>query len=330
MKYEIIIIGGGTAGLRTAIMCSRKTKVLMVEPGVIGGTCLNTGCIPTKAMIYASHLYDLGKNMSFFGIEAKPKVNFEKVMDRVNSISAEGRKHINQGLKKNKNLDVVKGKAKFIGKKKIQVGSKVYEGENIVIATGAKNFVPPIKGLKETGFHDNETMLKAKKLPKSVIMIGGGYISMEYASFFNNFDVKVTVLERLPEVLEMLDDDIRDTLVTSNQKQDITIKTNINILEVKSSGKNVEVIYNDVRDPNSKKESVKAESVFLATGRVPNTKSLEAEKSGIKVGKRGDIMINSYLETSCKGVYAIGDCNGKPMFAHSAKRQTDIVKQNIF
>jgi mycothione reductase len=326
-KFKVIVIGGGTAGLKVATRSSKKVKTLLVEPGMLGGTCLNTGCIPTKALIYASHLYALTKEMDYFGVKAKATINFKKLLQRVNSISEEGREKIYAAIKPNKNLIRAKGKAKFISKKTIQVGSKTYQGETIVIATGAKNFVPPIKGLKDVGYHDNETLLKAKKLPKSIIMIGGGYISMEYAAFFSSLDIKVTILERLPEVLGMLDDDIRQVLLDSHEKKNIKIVTNANIIEVK---KGVSIKFNDVRDEKSKIKTVKAEAIFLATGRVPNTKFMDLEKTDIKQGRHGDILINDMLETSCDGVYAIGDCNGKPMFAHSAKRQVKIVLENMF
>ncbi|MEK6916636.1 MAG: dihydrolipoyl dehydrogenase [Nanoarchaeota archaeon] len=325
-KFKVIVIGGGTAGLKTAIASSKKTKTLLIEPGIIGGTCLNTGCIPTKAMLYASHLYALTKEMSYFGVKAKAEINFRRLMHRVASISKEGRDHIYNGLKNNKNLVVVKAKAKFIGNKKIQAGNEAYTADNIVIATGAKNFIPPIKGLKETGYFDNESFLKAKIVPKSIIMIGGGYISMEYASFFKLLGVKVTVLERLPEILGIIDDDVRKVLLESHEKEGIKIITNANILEIK---KGVEVSYNDVRNTKSKINKIRTETVFLATGRVPNT-DLDLEKSGIKTGKKGEIIVDDYLETSCTGVYAIGDCNGYPMFAHSAKRQTYVVMDNMF
>lgn len=324
--YKIIVVGGGTAGLRIAIAASRKVKTLLIEQDLIGGTCLNTGCIPTKAMIYASHLFNLAGEMDYFGIKTSAKINFKKLMDRVNSISKEGRDHINKGLDKNVNLVVIKAKGKFVGIKKIKAGDKIYSAKNVIIATGAKNFVPPIKGLKETGFFDNVSILSAKKLPSSIVMIGGGYISMEYASFFSNLGVKVTVLERLPQILGMLDEDIRQVLLDSQEKQKIKVHTNINILEVKKDY----ILFNDVRDINSKVQKLKTQVVFLATGRVPNTNDLDLEKSKIDIGKRGEILVDDYLNTSCQGVYAIGDCNGYPMFAHSAKRQTSIAFNNIF
>ncbi|MFH2020949.1 MAG: dihydrolipoyl dehydrogenase [archaeon] len=327
MKYPLIIIGGGTAGTKLAFMACKKVKTLLIEPGVMGGTCLNTGCIPTKAMIYASLLYAHTKSMPYFGIDAKAKVNFDKLMTRVNSISKEGRDHIYVSIDRNKNLTVINAKAEFVGIKKVKAGEAVYDAETIVIATGAINSVPPVKGLKETGYLDNETLLKSKKLPNSVIMIGGGYISMEYASFFNNLGVKVTVIERLPEVLGMLDEDVRQVLLDSHEKNGIKIITNANIIEVK---KGVSLKYNDVRDEKSKVKTLSADALFLATGRVPNTKGLGCEKSKIEIGRRGEIVVDDLLKTSCKDIYAIGDCNGKPMFAHSAKRQTDIVMNNLF
>ncbi len=325
-KYKTIVIGGGTSGLKAAIMSSKKSKTLLIEPGILGGTCLNTGCIPTKAMIYASHLFALAKEMPYFGIEAKPVLNFKKMLSRVNSISEEGRQHIYKSLKKNNNLDLVKDKAKFIGIKKLMAGDEAYEADNIIIATGAKNFVPPIPGLKETGYLDNESVLSLENLPKSIVMIGGGYISMEYASFFSSLGTKVTVIEMLPEVLSALDNDVREVLLSTYKEKQVNIITNAKVVKVAKG----EVYYVKAGEEQKNKNSLKAEAVFLAAGRLPNTQCLDLDKSSINYGRRGEIIVDDYLETSCKGVYAIGDCNGHPMFAHSAKRQTIIAVNNIF
>ena len=210
-KYGLMVIGGGTAGLATALLASKMTKTVLIDPKTLGGTCLNSGCIPTKAMLHASHLYKLSNEMKQYGFSTTPKLNFRKLMDRVNGIVKSGVDHIYAGLKKNKNLTVIRAKASFINHNIVKAGSKKVRAQKIIIATGAKNFVPPIKGIKSIGYLDNETILGLKKLPKSVVMIGGGYIAMEFATFFHQLGCNVTVLVLFPNILGALDEDISNS-----------------------------------------------------------------------------------------------------------------------
>ncbi len=316
--YKLIVIGGGTGGLRTAIAASKKTKVLLIDPGILGGTCLNTGCIPTKAMLHSSHLYELRKSLSQFGLSSNFRIDFAKLMKRVRAIVKEGQDHIYAGLKKNENLKIVKGKASFISKNKLMVGKDTYSFDKAIIATGAKNFMPQIKGLEKTDYLDNASVMKLTKLPNSLVMIGGGYISMEFATFFSELGTKVTVLEKFPMVLGMLDDDTREFLKTYMEESGIKIVTDADIKEIKNNT----VYYN--------KAKIKAEKILVAAGRVPNTDGMDLEKAGINIGKKGEVIVNDYLETSNRDVYAIGDVNGRAMFAHAAKRETFVVLDNIF
>ena len=317
---RLIVIGGGTAGLRTALAAAaRGAQTKIIEPGILGGTCLNTGCIPTKALLHASHLYKKSQNLEQFGIQTTVKLDFKKLMSYVNWFPETGQAHINKSIKKYKNLEVLKNKAKFIDSKTVQVGNKKVTGDKIIIATGSKNFIPPINGL--TNYLDNISMLKLKKLPKSVVLIGGGYISMEYATFFNDLGCKVTVLELLPNIMNALDQDVIDLVGEIYEQKGVTIITGAKITEV-----NDKVYY----EKEGKISSIKAEKIFVATGRLPNTRDLNLDAAGIKTGRRGEIITNDYMETSVKDVYAIGDVTGKAMFAHTCKRESKLLIRNLF
>ncbi len=332
MKYDLMVIGGGTGGTRLSLSAASKGhKTVLIEQGVLGGTCLNTGCIPTKAMLYASHLYKLSKEMKEFGIDAKAKINFKKLMERVRSFSKIGQEHIYKSVEENKNLTLVEGKASFVDKNTVKVNNKKISADKLVIATGAKNFIPPIEGLDKVDYLDNVSLIyKLDKLPKSIIMVGGGYISMEFATFLNDLGTKVIVLERLPHILNMLDEDVVQLVYDSCKERGMDIKTNINILKAEEKGKKVQVIYDDVRDKHSKKETISADKILVATGRVPNTEGLDLEKAGVKTDKRGGIIVNDYLETSQKNIYAIGDVTGKALFAHAVKRETYLLQDTMF
>ena len=171
-KFKLIVIGGGTSGLRLALnSASRGYNTALIEPGLLGGTCLNTGCIPTKALLHSSHLYKQSLKNSQFGIKTSLKIDLNRIMKRAHSIINEGQIHIKKSVKKFKNLTIIRNKSSFIDGKTILAGNEKLTADKIVICTGAKNFVPPIKGLDKINYLDNSSILKLKKLPKSIIWL---------------------------------------------------------------------------------------------------------------------------------------------------------------
>lgn len=328
-RFEVMVVGGGTAGLRTAVYASNHGhKTVMIEPSVIGGTCLNKGCIPTKAMLHASHLFESTHGLDKYGINVSGvKLDFPKLMKRVHSIINSGQSHISQSLKKS-DLTVIRKKAVFVDKKSVRAGKDTISADKIIICTGAKTFIPPIKGLDKVKYWISDDVINIKKLPKSIIIIGGGYISTEFATFFSELGSKVTILERSDRILQLLDEDVASYLTDLYRKKGIEIIPHCNIFEVSEERGVLEVFINDLHHPRSRKRIISAEALLLATGRVPNTKDLGLGSAGIKVSKRGSIIVNDNLRTSNPHVYAIGDCNGRAMFAHAAKRESHVALEN--
>jgi len=319
MRYDVILIGGGTAGLAGAFRLAEAGKrVLLAEPKALGGTCLNTGCIPSKAMLHASGLYAHIQCAETFGIAASPQIKFSKLMARVRSFVTAGQEHIEKSIR-HPHLTLLREKARLAGNGKVEIAGKIYTAKRIIIATGSINHPPPIPGLEKVGYYTNENILELKKLPKRVACIGGGYISMEYATFFSQLGCKVMVLESAPHALGMLDDDVRKELLELNSK--ITIQTKIKIRRIRESRGHIAV--------ETSKGTLLVDALIVATGRAPNTAGLNLASANVDTDEKGAIKVDNEFRTSNRRVYAVGDCTGKAMFAHTAKREIHFVVNTL-
>ena len=326
-KFDLIVIGGGTAGLRTAFHSAKSgKKTAIIDPGILGGTCLNKGCIPTKAMLEAAQRYKNLNELEEFGISIKKKdLDFSKLMKRVWKIVNEGRSHVNESIKL-KNLTVIIDKPKFISKNEISTRSGILTGEKFLISTGSSPRVLKIEGGTKTKYLMSEDAIHLKKLPKSIGIIGGGYIAMEFATFFQELGSKVTVLGREEKILPRIDPEISAMLTKKYKREGVRIITGVEAEEIGNNGKSKQITYKNLKGIRSK---INVDEILVAIGRVPNTKDLCLEKANIKQGKRGEILINSSLETSNPRVLAAGDVTGKAMFAHSAKKESQIILNNL-
>ncbi|MBI2140499.1 NAD(P)/FAD-dependent oxidoreductase [Candidatus Woesearchaeota archaeon] len=328
--FDMIVLGGGTAGLKAALECARrKLKTAIVDPQKLGGTCLNTGCIPSKAMLHASHLFRQLHHLETFGITlSSPKIDFRKLMGRAQAMVDYGQEHIAMSIK-NSFLTVFSERAEFVGRNSIRAGGRIISGDRILISTGSRNFIPPIKGLEKIKYYTNETMLGLDYLPKEVVLIGGGYISIEYATFFSELGSRVIVLERLPQILSMLDRDVAELLVKLYLERGIELHVGANILELSSKGRKKKILWNSVQRPSEKPKEIVAEEVILAAGRKPNVEGLKLEAAGIKLNAKGGIQVNDHFQTTNSQVYAVGDVVGEAMFAHAASREAHLVLENM-
>ncbi|MFC1648224.1 dihydrolipoyl dehydrogenase [Nanoarchaeota archaeon] len=319
-EYEVIIIGGGTSGLKAAIISANTGyNTLLIEPNDLGGTCLNTGCIPTKTLLHAAEVYNLIKESGELGIKAKPKFDYDKVVGRAKSIVKRGRKGAENSVEKNQNLTLLKGHARFKDKRTVRVGEEEFSANKMLIATGTRNWVPEITGLKETGYYDHTNILDAKQ-PKSIILIGGGYISCEFACFFASFGIPVMILEKKERILPYLEKEVTDVAHAALEELGVKIFTNVDIKEVNGkNGKRVEVVAD---------RTYEAQCLLVSTGRRANTDDMKLDKADVKTDEHGFIKVNAHMQTSNDNIYAVGDVNGTSLFAHTAKKEAKVALEN--
>lgn len=319
--YDNIIIGAGPGGYElAATLASRGESVLIVEREHLGGTCLNKGCIPTKCLVATAEAAVSAREADTFGVETgEIKVNFGKASERMKAVVAGLREGVKGELSK---CTVLEGEARILPDGKIQVGDEIFGAEKrTVIATGSRPALLPIDGAELAVTSDE--VLSMDELPQSVVIIGGGVIGMEFASILSAFGVKTTVIEFCKEILPPFDPEVAKRLRTTMSRRGVDIITGaaVNKIERAENGM-LKVTYAGKRGDNS----IEAENVIMAVGRRPVIPEGFAE-AGIELTEKGYIKVDKNMETSVKGIYAIGDVNGLMMLAHAALAQGRVVAE---
>ena len=315
--YDIIIIGAGPGGYVAAERAGKLGKsVLIVEKEHLGGVCLNRGCIPTKTLLNSTKLYKQAKSSAPYGVHAGDvSFNWDEAMAWKNEVVETQRNGVSFLMKEN-NVEVLKGTAELLEGKRISVDGKIYEGENIIISTGSSNFIPPVAGSDGSNVVTSDEILDLKKLPKSIAVIGGGVIGMEFASLFSNLGIKVDVIEMMEEIIPMMDKD--HARIMRREMKDINFHLSSQLLKIEGNKLTYQVDGNE--------ESLEAELVLMAVGRRSNTAGLE--KTGLDIHK-GKVVVNEKMQTNLPGIYAVGDVTGLSMLAHSASRMGEVAVNNI-
>jgi len=322
MKYDLIVVGSGPGGYVAAIRAAQlKMKVAVVERESLGGICLNWGCIPTKSLLKSAQVYDYFKHAEEYGIvlEGEAKPDFEKVVQRSRGVADGMSKGIQFLFKKNK-IDVIEGNGKliFAGKIEVENGDKksVVEATNIILATGARSKeLPHIKqdGKKIIGYRQALTL---SKMPKSMLVMGSGAIGSEFAAFYNSMGTAVTLVEFLPNIVPVEDEEVSKQLERNFKKSKIKVLTNSSVESVDTKGELCKI---KIKTPKGIEE-VEAEIVLSAVGVTPNIENIGLEELKIELEK-GKIKVDDYYNTNVKGVYAIGDIVGGPALAHAASAE---------
>ncbi|MFC1988385.1 dihydrolipoyl dehydrogenase [Chloroflexota bacterium] len=328
-NYDVIVIGSGAGAIISDEAAAQGLKTALIDKGpLIGGTCLNWGCIPSKMLIYtADRLVEI-EEANKLGIEAEIKsIDFHSIMERMRKSRRENQLHIREGIKQSKNLDFYEGEGYFVGDYLLEVNGEKLKGERIFIASGSRPFIPPIKGSGNVDYLTNESALELKEKPDSLAIIGGGYIAVEFGHFFAAMGTKVTILEMADRMVLSEEPEISQLLKDELSKR-MTIQTNTLVEEVKDSENGILVITKDTR--TDKRRECTAQRIMMAVGRMSNADILKVENSGVETDKKGFIKVNEYLETNRKGIFAIGDANGQQMFRHMANKEAEIVVQNAF
>ncbi|MGE5299803.1 MAG: dihydrolipoyl dehydrogenase family protein [Acidobacteriota bacterium] len=323
-RYDVIVIGAGDAGLGIAFSAaSDGLKVALVERGNVGGTCINSGCVPSKTLIAAADRVIEIREAARFGISADIReIDFRAVMERMRSAVAGGRNAVADAITGTPNIDFVNAECHFIDDHTIDAGGERRRGKKIFIASGARPSVPPIKGLDAVPCLTNESVLKLDKRPESLIIIGGGYVGIEYAHFFSAFGTKVTVIDRNHILLPFEEPEISEVLQKELGRR-VDLRLGADTEEVIQNGGGYTV--------RLKKDSggeIYAEAVMAAAGRKSNTDLLRVENAMIGTDAAGFIKVDDFLRTSKKHIWAIGDAIGKAMFTHAADKEAELAWHN--
>ena len=322
-KFFLAIIGGGPAGYTAAEKASKAGKdVVLFEQNAVGGTCLNVGCIPTKSLLYGAKQYYNAAHAQKYGVTAE-NVTFDfAAMQKRKTIVV---RKLVAGIKarlNNEHCTLVSGSAKVESRTDelvtISCGDQIYEAENLMICTGSTNFVPPIPGIKDNPAVWNSTdALAAVELPKSIIIVGGGVIGMEFATLYHELGIPVTVIEALPSILPNLDPDVVAVLSEKYKKAGIQILTETRVEKIEGSE-----VFISSQSSESRPSSLSSDKILVSVGRRANLQGLEAHND-LELN-RGAIVIDDFCKTNLPNVYACGDVTGKIMLAHVAARQAEV------
>ena len=328
-SYDVIAIGSGAGAIISDEAASQGLKVALIDKGpLVGGTCLNWGCIPSKMLIYTADRIVEIEEAKKLGIEAEVKsINFHSIMERMRKSRQESQVNIREGIKQSKNLDFYEGEGHFVDNYTLDVNGEKLKGEKIFIASGSRPLIPPIKGLENVDYLTNESVLELKEKPDSLIIIGGGYVAVEFGHFFEAMGTKVTILEMAARLVLSEEPEISDLLKIELSKR-MGVYTNTLAEEVKEGAHGVVVVAKDAN--TGKRREFAAQRIMMAVGRRSNADILKVENTGVETDKKGFIKVNEYLETNRKDIFAIGDANGQQMFRHMANREAEIVAQNAF
>lgn len=326
-EYDLIIIGGGSAAFAAAIKGAELgARVAIVEGGTIGGTCVNIGCVPSKTLIKAAELCYRSAYPKFEGLAAcPPPSDWQRVVRQKDELVAALRegKYINV-MQVYPNITLIKGQARLAGARAVLVNGKSYQPAKIIIATGSRPWAPPIPGLEEAGYLDSTDALSLQALPASLLVIGAGAIGLELGQLFNRFGVRVMILEAGPNVAGGEEPEIGQALTQYLEQEKLRVCTNVKIKRVERAGGQ----YRVHAEINGKEEVCAAEQLLVATGRRPNTAGIGLEKAGVKLGSRGEVLVNQHLQTTNPDIYAAGDCIGDPMYVYVAAYAGGLAAEN--
>jgi pyruvate/2-oxoglutarate dehydrogenase complex dihydrolipoamide dehydrogenase (E3) component len=325
--YDLAVIGGGSGGFAAARTAAGEgLKVAVIEGGEeVGGLCILRGCMPTKALLYAAEVMHLARHATTWGVHAgKLGFNFGKVMDRKNAMIKDFADYRVKQLNSGK-FAFVRALARFIDPHTVKLSTgKTLRACHFVISTGSVVAPSPLPELDQMNCLTSDTALKLRKLPKSLIMLGGGAVAVEFAQFFARFGVRVTVIQRSPHVLTPFDVDAAETVENVFRREGMQVFTGTRLLGARRVGRQKEVTF----EQSGKKLKARAEEIFFGLGRVPNTASLGLEEIGINL-EYGRIPVNSRMQTSLPHIYAAGDCTGLYEIVHLAVQQGEVAGFNI-
>lgn len=327
-RFDAIIIGTGQAGPPLAVRLSAAgMKVAIVERGRFGGTCVNTGCIPTKTLVASAYAARLAQRAAEYGvvIDGPVTVDMQRVKARKDEISGRSSRGVEQWVRGLEHATVFQGHARFESAHTVRVGSDLLEAERIFINVGGRALIPPMPGLDQVPYLTNATMMDVDFLPEHLIVVGGSYVGLEFGQMYRRFGSRVTIVEKGPRLIAREDEDVSQAVREILEAEGIDVQLGANCLSVRRDGGNVVVGL----DCTGGAREVSGSHLLMAVGRVPNTDDLGLDKAGVATDARGTIPVDEQLRTSVPGIWAMGDCNGRGAFTHTSYNDYEIVAANL-
>jgi len=327
-RFDAIIIGTGQAGPALAARLSGAgMKVAIIERGRFGGTCVNTGCIPTKTLVASAYAARLAQRAAEYGvmIDGPVTVDMARVKARKDEISGRSSQGVEQWVRGLEHCTVFQGHARFESAHTVRVGSDLLEAERIFINVGGRALIPPMPGLDQVPYLTNATMMDVDFLPEHLIVIGGSYVGLEFGQMYRRFGARVTIVEKGLRLIAREDEDVSQAVREILEAEGVDVQLAANCLSVRGEAGNVVVGL----DCTSGAREVSGSHVLLAVGRVPNTDDLGLDKAGVETDARGNIRVDEQLRTNVAGVWALGDCNGRGAFTHTSYNDYEIVAANL-
>lgn len=324
-KYQVAIIGGGPAGYSAAEKAGKAgLSVVLFEKNNLGGVCLNEGCIPTKTLLYSAKIYDKTKDARRYAIQI-PEASFD--LKRIISRKKKVVRKLVMGIQakmKEAQVEVIEGEAKITDSHTISCNDEHYSFDNLLICTGSHTFIPPIQGVDQVNYWTHEDALDAKELPKSLIIVGGGVIGMEFASFYNSLGTEVSVVEMMDEILPGMDKEVVEELRKEYSKKGIQFHLQTKVIAIQEDNEFCIQV-----DKEGKQQELRAEKVLLSVGRRPSTQGLGLEHLDLAINERKQFILNKQLQTTQPHIYICGDANGKSLLAHTAIREAEVAIHTI-
>ena len=327
-NYDAIIIGTGQSGPALALrLVAAGWKVAIVERKLFGGTCVNTGCTPTKTLVASAYAAHVVRRAADYGVrvEGAVKVDMKAVKARKDAVVAASRDGVEQSLKTLEGCTVYEGHGRFVAEKKVAVNASELAADRIFINVGARAVIPPIPGLDDVPYLTNSSMMDVDFLPAHLIILGGSYVGLEFAQAYRRFGSEVTVVEAAPRLIAREDEDVSQAVADFLKEEGIDVRVGSKVIGVEKQGNSIAVKL----DSAGKNSQIVGTHLLVAVGRRPNTDDLGLDKAGIATDTRGYIQVDDQLRTNIAGIWAMGDCNGRGAFTHTSWNDFQIVAANL-
>jgi len=321
-SFDVIVVGSGSGMMIADAAVNSGQTVALVEMGKLGGTCLNTGCIPSKMVIYPADLVNIIKHAEELGIKARiEEIDFPGIMKRTRDFVSHDRSPMEESMDQVEGLTYYPVQGEFIDDYTMKVGDETIKAKNIFLVSGARPLIPPIKGIENVPYLTNENVWELEEKPESIAIVGGGFIACEMAHFFSSMGVEVILLSRSPRLIKQAEPEISEILTTS-MRQRMHVETDIEVTDVKKDGEKLKITAK--KKEGTWKEFTVA-SLFIAAGRKSNADLLKLDKTGVELDSRGFIKVDEEYLTSKPNIWALGDAIGKAMYKHVANKEAEIV-----